>query len=75
MHEGKTKEFLAKLESLLREYNASIEAEVGDGTDTHGILDPTMTIYIGRWNDRGRVTIRACDGWELSADELRAREN
>lgn len=56
--------FLAKLKALLTEYEAEISAEVGDGSDTHGIHGEEMVITIGR------ETVLRVRGWGLSAREI-----
>lgn len=66
----RAEEFLAKLGALLREYEASIEADCGEGSDMHGICGEKMTINVGRWNQRGRVVVKVCDGWEFTANDL-----
>lgn len=67
----RAEEFLSKLEALLREYEASIEADCGEGSDMHGIQEEMMTINVGRWDQRGRVVVKVCDGWEFTADDLK----
>lgn len=40
----KNEEFLSKLKALLKEYNATISFDVGEGSDTHGLYEEEMVI-------------------------------
>jgi len=43
---SKGKEFIDKLQGLLKEYNADISWGCGDGSDTYGIYDEEMSIEV-----------------------------
>jgi len=43
---SKIDEFKAELKAVLVKYNATISACVGEGSDTHGIYDEHMIIYL-----------------------------
>lgn len=63
-------EFLQKLKELLTEYNVSINADVGAGSDTHGIHGRYMEISKRIPNTfRDEVWLKVND-WEISQYEL-----
>jgi len=58
-------DFITELKDLLKKHNAQIDFECSDGSDTHGIHDANLSIYV----DRKRVA--KVIGWSLDASELR----
>lgn len=59
----KHEEFKKELRSLLEKYEACISAEVGEGSDTHGIFDEGMAICIGRDNKFHHRPSIVIEGW------------
>jgi len=60
--------FKAELKALLLKYRVTIQADVGSGSDTHGIYGEEMSIE-GHWQDKDRIRI-TFQGWEISANDL-----
>jgi len=63
-------EFLTQLSALLKEYNVSIEADVADGSDTHGIFGRTLKIIHTESNSFRHTRWFSEEGWFLSASEI-----
>jgi len=63
-------EFLTKLSSLLREYNVTIEADVSDGTDTHGIYGRRIEVFHREKGSLNPICWLYNDGWELSSSDI-----
>ena len=49
---SKINEFQIELKALLAKYNATISANVGEGSDTHGIYDEHILVYLS--DEKGR---------------------
>lgn len=65
--------FLVELCALLDKYQASIHADVGSGSDTHGIYERFIRIDLADpdhpWNGD---TVFEMDDWEVSAKDILA---
>lgn len=59
LKEHNKKQFLNKLSNLLKEYDAEIHFDCGDGSDTHGIYNEEIKITINN------ETIHSNSGWWL----------
>jgi hypothetical protein len=64
MANDKVAEFKKELKELLAKYNASIDWDCGDGSDTYGIYGETMSI------DVDGKTEKICDGWSIESADL-----
>ena len=59
-------EFVKELRELLQKYNVSIQAGVGEGSDTHGICEEHIEIY-SNFDYKAIFTV---DGWTLDQTDL-----
>lgn len=59
-------EFCLELKALLEKYNASIEFEVGSGSDTHGLYDEKMVAYFKTTDSLKHLS----NGWGVSKNDL-----
>jgi Uri superfamily endonuclease len=60
--------FLQDLSDLLMRYNASIEFGCSDCSDTHGLYDERIEVWVD-----GKEVARSI-GWSLEAGDLDARD-
>jgi hypothetical protein len=60
--------FKAELHNLLAKYGAKIHAEVGEGSDTHGIYDESIGVSFGQRD--GWKVHELCEGWSLTENTL-----
>jgi len=58
------KEFLKELKNLLKKYNAGITFAVSDTSDTYGLSDERLEIYIDN------KTICKINGWSMDKTDL-----
>ena len=58
-------EFLKELRELLQKYNVSIQADVGFGSDTHGIHEQHLKICDSKDKPFFRV-----ESWDLTYEDL-----
>ncbi len=59
-------EFVKELRELFQKYNVSIQAGVGENSDTHGISDEHIEIY----SNFDYKTILMVNGWSLDQTNL-----
>jgi len=62
-------EFLKELKALMEKHNASIEAGVGFGSDTHGIWDEHIDIC-----DHRDKTLLRVQGWSLGHEDIKIED-
>lgn len=63
--------FKQELKALLEKYDATIDANVGSGSDTHGIYDETMEISIRDNKKSFRChNETVVNGWSISSRDL-----
>ncbi len=56
--------FISELKGLLLKYNASIELDYADCSDTYGMYDVRMLVSVGN------KTLVEVDGWSIEAEDL-----
>lgn len=72
-NEPRRQAFLKELCDLLTKYGADISANVGEGSDTHGIYDESIGIYLNVSDGKRGGSIPAIEvpGWSLSPSDLK----
>jgi hypothetical protein len=63
-------DFKKELKALLIKYNATISANVGEGSDTHGIYDETVAFYMTDTETRKTIGEFEVEGWGVDQSDL-----
>lgn len=63
-------EFLTRLSSLLKEYNVTIEADVGSGSDTYGIYGRSIEVIHREKGSLNPICWLYNNGWELLSSDI-----
>jgi len=63
-------EFLTRLSSLLKEYNVTIEADVGAGSARDGIYGRSIEVIHREKGSLNPICWLYNDGWELSSSDI-----
>ena len=68
--ESKQDEFLRELKELLTKYDATISFDFDSCSDTHGIYDGGIALYIGYNTPKVEKRVFKSAGWSLDASDL-----
>lgn len=60
------RQFVVKLKALLEKYNASIAFDFGEGSDTHGIYDERIALYVAG----NKAEVLSVSGYQLDPCDL-----
>jgi hypothetical protein len=62
-------DFLIELKALLEKYNASIDVDYHDCSDTHGMQGEAMRVSVGKESKE------ICWGWGIEANDIKLEVN
>lgn len=62
--------FRKELKALLLKYNASISFSVDPTSDTHGLYDEKMKVFVCEPDSFHETDIIVVEGWQITAHDL-----